>query len=286
MEISDRVDQKTDHLLSQRIDHALWSDESLHGTNHEDIQILCRAGVVRLGGHVGTLLQKTQINDVVGRVPNISALENKLIVDDELIYQVAHILAYDSRIHSERYIVVNVQHGFVYLSGSASSATACRFASEIVAGIPQVRGVINRIQAPGIVADEEENRILQPTIGLEIFANDGGIGRLQKVILNPHNRRVSALVLLAHFPASTVPSSFGQKVKETEKVQAERSVVIPVSAIRNSLNSGVFLTISSHQVAQFANLNPDVQVSPPKNWQPPYPYHPTDVLLNQQQPLV
>lgn len=270
------TERKSDHILSQRIDAALWFDEALHGINYEDIQIHCRADVVRIEGHIGTLLQKAQIDSVVHHVPNVAELENRLIVDEELVHQAAQVLAYDARMHGEQQIVVNAQHGFIYLSGTTSNATIRQLASEIVADLHQVRGIINRIQAPGVAANEDEDRIIQPVIGSEVFATDGSIGCLQKVLLNPYNRRVTGLLVLAHFPSFTTTKSFWHLVEE---VQQKRSVMIPVHAIRNALNSGVFLNTSGQQTAQFGSIDSTMHISPTAEWQPPYPYHPTDILI-------
>lgn len=267
-----------DQILSERVDHALWSSESQNGSNYDDIKVMCNAGTVRLEGYVDTVLNKSRAIDAVRRVPDVLQIENNLVIDEELVYRVADVLACDSRMHGEQQIGVNARQGFVYLFGEASNATARNSAAEIVAAVPYVRGVVNRIHVAGVAteAEEEENRILQPIIGIEIFATDGTIGRLQKVVINQNNRRVKALVVVAHFPSFASQNSFWQNAEE---VQAKRTVIVPISAVRTSLNSAVFLTIDSQKAAQFADIDPSLYQSPPDNWQPPYPYQSADVVV-------
>lgn len=146
--------------------------------------------------------------------------------------------------HGEQQIGVNARQGFVYLFGEASNATARNSASEIVAAVPNVRGIVNHIHVAGeetaAVEEKEEERILQPAIGMEIFATDDTIGHLQKVVIDQNSRRVKALVVAAHFPSLTAQPSVWQNA---EDIQTKRTVVVPISAIRDSLNSAIFLTI-------------------------------------------
>ncbi len=259
----DDSDDSPDRLLAEKIEQALGSDLNKHRSNDADLQIECTNGAVRLYGYVGTTLGKVHIGDVVRRQPSVVELENNLTVDDELMHHVALALGSDTRMLGEQ-MVVRTHAGFVYLSGTASHVAIRQLAAEITAALPQVRGIINRIQAPGMIADAEEERILQPRIGLEVFATDGAFGRLQKIVINPHNRRVSGLLILAQPLTSS---------------ETQRQLLIPISAIRDALGSGVFLNISSSEATHRANIEPRSHISPPNNWQVPYPYRLTDVLL-------
>ena len=68
------------------------------------------------------------------------------------------------------------------------------------ASVPQVRGIVNDIRAPGITVDPEEQKILEPSIGREVFATDILLGEVERVIINPHNRRVTSFVAHGNFP--------------------------------------------------------------------------------------
>jgi hypothetical protein len=267
--------------LVERIYQVLGAEKELRQTDYETIGVKARAGVVTLDGHVTTATKKIYVDNAVRRVSAVTQLEDQLTIDDELTLTVAHQLGYAAGMQGEQ-VGVNVQHGFVYLSGTASSATICQFAVQLAADVPQVRGVINRIQAPGILPDAEEERIFQPAIGREVFAQDCGVGRLQQVILNPHNRRVTALVLLADFSAAQLANTL-QPINGHD--QSARTLLVPISAIRYATRAGIFLRVNSGDVAKFTDLNVHSYPTPPADWQPPYPYSSSDVRLSVALPV-
>lgn len=267
--------QDSDRLVAEKIEQALWHDSNIHRSNDAEIEIQYTAGLVRMCGYVGTNLGKMNVEDVVRRQPKVVQIENHLVVDDELMYQVAQTLGSDARMNGEQ-LVVRAHRGFIFLSGTASSSTLRLLAAEITVAMPHVRGIVNRVQAPGIVTDAEEDRILQPSIGLEIFTTDGGIGHIQQVIINPHNRRVTALVALVDFSTSQFPTSSRSNNQQT---QPKRTIIIPVTAIRHAPKASVFLGVSSENATRFPDINSADFTLPPTDWQPPYPYHRTDILL-------
>ena len=277
--ISQDTRPAADRILTEKVDHALLSNESLKGIIYDEVKVACTAGTVRLEGYVDTVLDKHRATDAVQQVPDVLQIENELVIDADLIYRIAELLAHDSRMDGEQ-IGVNAQQGFVYLFGEASTATARKSASEIVAEVPTVRGIVNHIHVAGeeteAAQEKAEDRILQPAIGIEIFATDDTIGHLQKVVIDQNSRRVKALVVAAHFPSLTAQPSVWQNA---EDIQTKRTVVVPISAIRDSLNSAIFLTIDRQHAAHFADIDPALYQSPPDNWQPPYPYQSADVVV-------
>jgi hypothetical protein len=64
-----------------------------------------------------------------------------------------------------------------------------------------------------------------------------------------------------------------------EVPRQERQVVIPVEAIRVVTVSGVMLSITSTDAAQYPDFDPGDFSLPDPDWQPPYPYVNSDVLL-------
>ena len=228
--ISQGTRPAADRILTEKVDHALLSNESLKGIIYDEVKVACTAGTVRLEGYVDTVLDKHRATDAVQQVPDVLQIENE---------------------------------GFVYLFGEASTATARKSASEIVAEVPTVRGIVNHIHVAGeeteATQEKAEERILQPAIGIEIFATDDTIGHLQKVVIDQNSRRVKALVVAAHFPSLTAQPSVWQNA---EDIQTKRTVVVPISAIRDSLNSAIFLTVDRQQAAQFADINPSLYQSP------------------------
>jgi osmotically-inducible protein OsmY len=271
----------SDLALVERIYQVLGADKELCQTDYDTIGVKVRAGVVTLNGHVTTATKKMCVDNAVRGVTAVAQFENQLTIDEELTLTVAHQLGYAALMQGEQ-MGVNVQHGFVYLSGTASSATIRQVAAQLAADVPQVRGVINRIQAPGILPDPEEERLCQPAIGREVFAQDCVVGRLQQVILNPHNRRVTALVVLTDFSAAQLTNA-EQPINGHD--QPARTILIPISAIRYATGTGIFLGVSSGDVARFADLNVHNYLFPPADWAPPYPYLSSDVRLSVALPV-
>lgn len=68
--------------------------------------------------------------------------------DTELRAALIFRLAQDERLaHTE--LRAGVLNGIVHLAGQVGSLSAWQYAADVAAGIPGVRGVVNRIEAPG-----------------------------------------------------------------------------------------------------------------------------------------
>ncbi len=160
-----------DTILAGHIDDALQAQNRLRHTGSDGIAITVHKGVVTLSGHVKATAHKTCADSAVRGLPGVVRLENRLIADNKLVIDVAHILGNDDRIHGKQ-LGVNAQQGFVYLTGRASNAANRLLAAQIAAGVPQVRGIVNRIKARGVVVDNAEDAIFQPTIDQEVYTAD------------------------------------------------------------------------------------------------------------------
>ena len=108
--------------------------------------------------------------------------------------------------------------------------------------IPWVRGIINEIHAPGIVLNPEDQRFLQPLIGKELLFKDALSVTIRKVVINPHNRRVVAVVVLGRFPD---PLRKDQNSGYRGESNPERLVVLPVHLILYLTRSAGFIQINS-----------------------------------------
>ncbi|MEZ4683629.1 MAG: BON domain-containing protein, partial [Caldilineaceae bacterium] len=219
---------------------------------------------------------KTNIESAVRSVAGIAQFENQLVADDRLTMTVAQTLGMDERM-SGKQIGVNVQQGFVYLTGMATDATMRLLVAQLAASVPQVRGIVNRIQAPDVVPGDAEETLIQPVIGQVVYATDGELGYVQKLIINPYSRRVSAVVVDiletdTHRMASVLPSNTHSPQKHQR--------LIPSDALRCAASGAIFLTLDSNQPVNFISFNPNNFVAPPVDWQPPYPYPPSDVLFS------
>jgi len=134
------------------------------------------------------------------------------------------------------------------------------------------------VQALGVARHDEEQRVLQPQIGTEIYASDIRLGQVERAIISPHNRRVTAIVAHGQFPE---PARFDLSVLPVEMLHAapEWHRVIPISAVSDVTPGGVLLRITSVEAARLADFDPARFVTPDANWQLPYPYHLADVML-------
>lgn len=157
------------------------------------------------------------------------------------------------------------------LGGKVSSAQVRDLAERMVASNPKVRGIINCVQTPGINLSSGEMRFLQPAIGEQVIFRDGLSGKVAQVIIDPHTRRVVGMVLRGWFPSNVGNESDGQTPVQ--------QVVIPAKAIRYLTQTSGFLSISSTETTQIEVFDPARYFAPTREWVPPFPYCPEEVLL-------
>ena len=268
---------RPDNVIAAEVDRALWNDDVLRQSDYHEINVTVSHGIVILNGYVMTGSIKARAERATRRVLDVLGVENHLIPDDQVVIAVAQALAHDARTREQR-VYVNARSGFVSLSGNVSSTAVRAAVEECAAGVPVVRGVLNHVQALGVARDDAEQRALQPHIGSEIYASDIRLGQVERAIISPHNRRVTAIVAHGQFPE---PARFDLSVLPVEMLHAapEWHRVIPISAVSDGTPGGVLLRITSVEAARLADFDPARFVTPDANWQLPYPYHLADVML-------
>jgi hypothetical protein len=104
------------------------------------------------------------------------------------------------------------------------------------------------------------------------------IGHVERVIINPRNRRVTAIVVHGEMPDLKSDQPYQLPVNLPQQA---RRVVIPVSAMQ-VVTTRVSLNITSLEAARCQEFDPASCVLPAANWQPPYPYHWEDVLFEKE----
>ncbi len=265
-----------DDILAAHVENALWSIDFLQNTDYEEISVSVQDGIVILRGHVITMMNKTQIGDAVRSIAGVLGVENNLVVDQDLVIEVTQALGQDERTRYE-WISVGAQNGVITLRGQVGSAAVREAAGEITASTPQVRGVINDLQAPDVVIDPEEHRFCQPLIDQDVYAGDMELGQVKRVILAPRSRRVTAFVVDGTFP--DLLNKHGHRLPGGDPRQ-KRCVVIPISALRDISYNSILLEASGVEAAQNRDFNPADFISPPVSWKPPYPYRWEEVLLD------
>ena len=269
-------DYGLDDGLVAEVKAALWSDEILRNTDYNEIRVSVEDGIVRLQGHMSTWRNKTRAEEIAFSVVGALGVENDLILDQDLANGVAQALGNDERTRFAQ-ISVGAQNGFITLNGRVDRADIREAAEAIAASVPQVRGVINYIQAPNVVIDPKEHLVWQPLIGKQVSATDMLLGQVESVIINPRNRRVTAFVARGYFPE---PGDKDGYRLPGEDHQPERSVVIPIDTVRYATDSSVLLEISGAEAALYRAFAPADFVSPPAGWQSPYPYRWEQVLFD------
>lgn len=266
---------QADEQISDAITHDLGAHHLLGRSNVAYLHVMVTSGVATLTGHVVRASDKVQAESTARAVAGVTAVVNHLVVDYELMINVAQALGQSQKMEHEQ-IQVNVQHGVVYLGGKVNHPPARLAAGQIAATVPQARGIINVIHTPGSVLDSDEERFIQPRIGSEIYATDGQVGRVQQVIINPQNRRVTDVMLQVQV-ASPHPLEWTET--PAERPPAPHPVLISLSRIRCAPSGALFLNVNSDKVSHAADFNPIDYAAPPADWQPPYPYRSADVLF-------
>ena len=143
---------------------------------------------------------------------------------------------------------VEVERGLVRLLGEVSEAVA-QAAAQLARWIRGVIGVEDRTTRPGAPGFR---------IGAPVFARDGRTGHLNKVVIDPHTRRVTHLVIQRGF------------------LLAEDRVV-PVELVERATPEGIFLHLTSREVGRQPPYQEERFVSPPPDWEPLPGYPATDV---------
>lgn len=266
---------RSDQDISADIEQALWQCDTLHEIDHRAIEIIVRNGVVDLRGYVLRPCSRDLIGQVAQATRGVRMVENHLIADGEVVYAVSQALANDPRTRG-RPVWVHVQRGFVFLSGEVPDGATRAAVADDAGSVPLVRGVINQVRAPGIAIDEAEQRVLQPPIGREVYGLDMQLGHVERVVINPANRLVTALVVHGSFPDL---AGTDRRLYADGEMRHERRVVIPIAAVRDVTDGAVLLDIDGKTAARYTDVTTADYVMPDAAWQPPHPYRRDAILF-------
>jgi hypothetical protein len=113
--------------------------------------------------------------------------------------------------------------GIVRLAGVASAA-ARALAGAVATSAPTVRAIVNELAGPG--GPPRPARVLLPRIGLRVYATDGELGRLDRVVLSPRTQRVTHLIVASH-----LPNPGADAPHDWDACWGPRTVVIPAAAV-------------------------------------------------------
>jgi osmotically-inducible protein OsmY len=267
--------QKTDVIIKDRINTALWKDDVLRATEYDQVDVRVKNGVVHLSGHIVNTTSQSRIENAIQDIPGVLKIRNNLVLDEKLTSDVAASLSELEHTHACKFFT-GTSHGVVSLGGLVSNDKVKLMAEKRAAGNPNVRGVINNIRTSRVGQKLKNQPFLQPLIGELIYFLDGISGVVKHVIINPDNRRVISMIIQGDFIDSRykVDSLADGKVRLPEQL-----IIVPVSTVRYLTKVSGFLYISSSERKQYMDFDPGCFFTPNSDWVPPYPYCPVDVLF-------
>lgn len=256
--------------LAQTIDHALRADELLRITDYPHLQVTAQGGFVSIRGHVVTAENKQRVEKIVRRVPGVIAVQNYLVVDNELVNEVRQAFDRDPQTRGTA-ISIQAQHGVIYLIGVLPSADLRTQVEAVAATLPRVRGVVNYLQAPGVVIQADAQDVVQPVIGEQVFMRELPMGQVEQVVIDPLNRRVTAVVVQAQLTErQTAADPFSAKPPR---------ILFPIRSRHRDFRSMDDLDGLIFEWGSYWAFNPLHFTWPPARWQPPYPYRQKHVLF-------
>ena len=152
--------------LRQRVIDQLDFDPSIDSSN---LTVAAEEGVVTLGGHVPSVMQKSAAERAVWRVKGVKAIaqdihvrfpEDKKVNDDEIAGRAVAILDWSSAMPNSA-VRVKVQDGWVTLSGQVPWNYQRTLAEYEVRKLSGVAGIINQVTlAPVAPPADMKQRIL------------------------------------------------------------------------------------------------------------------------------
>lgn len=267
--------QKSDAVIQESINNALWKDDVLRSLDYYEIDVYVKNGVVYLNGHIVSTSSQSRVKNAIRDIPGILGIKNYLVLDDELTSEVAASLGKLEHTYNCKFFT-GLSHGVVLLNGQVSTTDVRRSAEQCAASHPKVRGVINYIRVPGVDLGVQDHRLLQPPIGKKIYFHDGISGLVRKVVINPDNRRVVAMTIQGHFDELRVNLTLSNIRGEQS---AKQLLVIPMSAIEYMTKISGFLTTHSTDSTMYQEFDESLFTAPNKYWVPPHPYCHDDVLF-------
>lgn len=267
--------QKADAAIKEYIDRALWKDDVLRAIEYHEIDVHVQNGVVYLNGHIVSTTSQSRIQIAIQAIPGILGIQNNLVLDDKLTLEVATSLGKLEHTYACKFFT-GASHGVVSLNGTVSDENVKLLAEKCAASNPNVRGVINHVRVSGAQLEMQDQPFLQPTIGETIYFHDGVSGIVKQVIMNPDNRRVIAMTIQGKFTDRLhKPNS----LSDGNARLPEQLVTVPMSMVRYLTKASGFLYINSNERNRYMDFDPGTFIVPNKDWVPPYPYCPDDVLF-------
>lgn len=246
----------SDDSIQTEIWEAVCRHESIRTFDSGSFSITVKEGFVLLTGHVSRKYHRGLIEEVACSIPGVNAVHNKLVVDSDLIIQVAQALSRDERTRPFVF-PVGCSHGWVRVGGVAPRRELQIAAEEIAAQVPSVRGVLAR---PRVIGEtyETDRLPIQPQIRAKTYDYNRQEGVVTQVVIQPRNR------LVTHAVVSVTDFYDGKFVFH--------EYFVPVEAMEVVNPESIILKRNGPPLNAFSTFEPSAYPLAPLDWQPPYPY--------------
>jgi hypothetical protein len=216
---------------------------------------------------VAGTFNRRRVEDSAWSVPGVNAVQNDLVADGDLEFQVAQALARDARTRP-CILRVGSYHGWIRLSGTVSSQEIQSAAEAVAAGVPAVRGVIALPRVTGETATPWR-RAVQPRPGARFYDAAGEAGLVEQVVINPRNRLVTHMVVSSNMAGASYDIADFRRVTGDYLVPVEAAEVVNVES--------VFLSRQAPPMTAYPLFDASAYPPAPFTWRPPYPYEPSMV---------
>jgi len=217
-----------------------------------------------LTGHIRFRFWADRVRDAAAAIPGVLGVDRHLVCDDELGQEVASVLAAAPHTHACSF-ACTVHYGVVELRGRAEDAVTAEAAAEMTADLPMVRGVVNRIDAPGFAKDEDWME--PPAIREPVYGDNRLLGSVERIVIDPRRRSFAGLIVDLRVPGNDSPDS--ELARGTSFPPRMEAGAITGSGVY--LGQGVPMTLEERPVR-------DLVVPAPADWRPPFPYAAADVV--------
>src|SRR5215208_4778178 len=127
--------QKTDAAIKERIDRAIRNDDVLRAIESSEIAIYVKNGILYLNGHIVGATSQSRIQNAIRAIPDILGIQNNLVLDDKLTFEVAASLAKLEHTYGCKFFT-GASHGVISLNGIVSHENVKLLAEKRVASNP------------------------------------------------------------------------------------------------------------------------------------------------------
>lgn len=235
---------------------ALWKEDTIRSLDMSSISINVKGGEVYLTGYLARENNLPLIDSIAHYVTGVVVVHNHLVTDRDLIIQVARALAKDKRT-CPFILPVGASHGWINLGGEVPTREIQCVAEKVAGGVPGVRGVITLPRVAG-ESPNRPRRTVQPRIGAAVYRENGEVGIVSQVVIQPDNQLVTHVVV------------HSKELRDGNLVT--RETVVPVKAIDHVKNESIFLVRNGLSLKAYPVLDPDEYPLALFTWKAPYPY--------------